>query len=89
MDFNKLKKELQHRENIKILEFERRELDIQYIAKVEKKNRKYKIIEIGKTDNGCSCRNTVELKNYRALKESIEQYIQVLDKNKIKYLETI
>lgn len=85
MNFKKIKRELANRKKVQILEFERKELAIKYTAEVEKNDKKYKLFEKGIADTGAICNNFIEFRNFILLEEGLKKYIQVLQKNKIKY----
>lgn len=85
MNLKKLKRELTNKKIVKLLEFERKELAIKYTAVVEKTKKKYKIIENGIADTGAICNNFIEIKSFKLLENCIEQYMQVLERNNIKY----
>lgn len=70
---------------LKIIEFERKELEIKYTVYIFKENEKYVIEELGETEDGGKTQAILKCPTKEDLLRDLKEYLKIIEKNHIKY----
>ncbi|MCJ8343195.1 MAG: hypothetical protein MJH09_10190 [Cetobacterium sp.] len=70
---------------LKIIEFERKELEIKYTVYIFRENEKYVIEELGETEDGGRAQAILRCSTKEDLLRNLKEYLKVIEKNRIAY----